>query len=93
MGEEKVYINGISIKEHTFGDGNSILKVAIHKDGIKQLEELTNEEGWVNVDIKSRREVSEKGQTHYMELNTYKPKQGQDRSPHDPGDENDSLPF
>ena len=64
MGEEKVYINGISIKEHTFGDGNSILKVAIHKDGIKQLEELTNEEDWVNVDIKSRREVSEKGQTH-----------------------------
>jgi len=91
MGEEKVYINGVSIKELVFSDGNSLLKVSIHKDGVEQLQGLLNDQGWVNVDIKKRREEGEKGQTHYMELNTYKPK---DSSPHDPGDENDGeLPF
>lgn len=89
--EEKTYINGVVIKEHIFDDGNKILKVSMHKDGVEQLGDLLNDGGWVNIDIKKRREEGEKGQTHYMQLNTYKPK---DSSPHDPGDESDgALPF
>ena len=91
--EDKVYINGIFIKEHVFDDGNKILKLSVNKDGIEQLQSLLNGDGWLNVDIKERREVSDKGLTHYMQLNTFKPK---DASPHDPGDENDNedkLPF
>lgn len=90
MVAEKVFINGVSIKEKSFDNGDSILKVSLKDEGVDQLKELLNKDGWVNIDIKKRREVGAKGQTHYMQLNTYQPKE---HSPHDPGDENDELPF
>jgi hypothetical protein len=59
-----------SIKEHRFNNGNKVLNVAVKVD---EMAKYCNEEGWVNVTIARRRNISEKGQTHYMTLNTWKP--------------------
>ena len=52
-----------------FGD---MLKISLTTEDIKVLQEnLKN--GWVNLDVKERREPSEKGNTHYLEINEFIP--------------------
>ena len=70
---DKVYLNGIIIKEKVFDDGGSILKVSIIADDFKEeIDKHKNADGWLNVEIKKRREVSNTGVIHYTQLNTYK---------------------
>ena len=51
---EKKYVNGIIIKEKTFDNGGTQLKMSIKKDDvIQQLNEL-EDNGWVNLIISRR---------------------------------------
>ena len=73
---DKNYINGFVVKEKEFDNGGKQLKVSIAvSDFIKQLEELKSKNGndWANVIIAKRREPSDKGVTHYMYEDTWKP--------------------
>jgi hypothetical protein len=97
----KNYLNSIFIKEQTFNDGGSILKLSIRTaELIEELQKL-DQNGWVNLDLKKRREPSAKGHTHYVEVSTFKPKDGPPEDaklkrhqpmPYNPN-EPDDLPF
>lgn len=94
--EEKIYINGISLKEFKFASGDVVINAGINVDAlIKQLEELkskANDKGYINTKIVKRKEVSQYGHTHYMQLDTWQPKE---QSPtNEPiKDNSDGLPF
>ena len=89
MSEEKIFINGVFIREQEFDNGGSIIKVEIPNvsEFAEQLKSLANENGKVSVDIKTRMNKSDNGLTHYMQLNTFIPKQqdnvDNERSNHD----------
>ena len=68
---DKEYVNKCKIQERTFDNGGSILKCALSVD---ELMKHADENGWVNIDIHRRREVSDKGATHYATFNKWKPK-------------------
>jgi glycerophosphoryl diester phosphodiesterase len=65
------YINKISLKKKQFGTQFT----GLSKDFIAQIQENTNEKGYFNFEIKERKEPSEKGETHYIVVNEWKPKQ------------------
>tara|TARA_R100001163_G_scaffold61474_1_gene51505 strand:- start:314 stop:643 length:330 start_codon:yes stop_codon:yes gene_type:complete len=73
----KKYINGIMIKEHVFENGGKILKMSIKKDEfIACLEECDVDldfPQWINVIMARRKTPSEKGVTHYMYEDEWKP--------------------
>ena len=77
MPEEKNYINGIIIKERAFDNGGTQLKVSIKLDEfIEQLKECDQDKdfkGWVNCIIARRLEPSDKGVTHYLYEDTWRP--------------------
>lgn len=94
MDKEKIYFNSIFCKETRFG-----IRLSGKVDEIiKQLGDNTNEKGYINLEIKKRREPSDKGLTHYIEVDTYMNK-SQDEKRANPvsRDEerlsDDSLPF
>tara|TARA_Y100000592_G_C5460402_1_gene313711 strand:+ start:1834 stop:2127 length:294 start_codon:yes stop_codon:yes gene_type:complete len=73
---EKKYINGFIIKEKVFDNGGKLLKVSAKIDDlIKELEELKFKSGsdWANLIIARRKEPSEKGVTHYVYEDQWKP--------------------
>tara|TARA_R100001443_G_scaffold115293_2_gene132730 strand:- start:1365 stop:1655 length:291 start_codon:yes stop_codon:yes gene_type:complete len=74
---EKIYINGIFIREKEFENGGSIMKVDIPNvsEFCDQLIQLANSEGKISLDIKTRMNKSENGLTHYCQLNTFVPKE------------------
>ncbi len=88
---EKTYIKGVFIKESKYGTKMSI-KV---KELCEQLTALQNEKGYVNVEIKPRKETGEHGNTHYMELDTWKPTPKEAKEPEykESQDVNDPMPF
>ena len=65
------YINKISLKKKQFGTQFT----GLSEDFIAQIKEHTNEKGYFNFEIKERREPSEKGETHYIVVSEWKPKQ------------------
>lgn len=73
--KEKVYLNGLSIKEKNFSNGSSLLNVWIKKEEL--IEELNKYEknGSVNICISKRKKPSEKGVTHYSYIDEYEPKE------------------
>jgi hypothetical protein len=71
---EKKYVNGIIIKEKTFDNGGTQLKMSLKTDEvIAQLIEL-EDNGWVNLIVSRRQNPSETGITHYSYVDTWKPK-------------------
>ena len=65
------YVPGVFIKEKTFNDGY-ILKVGVNVDKLVTfLNQNKNEKGYVNIDIKPRREEGTYGDTHSAVLDTY----------------------
>ncbi len=79
--KEVVYVPGLLIKsrEVTFNSGetSTILKTSVKADElIAFLQEKKNAKGWVTIDIKERREPSDKGYTHTAVLDTWEPTQG-----------------
>lgn len=74
MNEQKVYVNPMWFEEKTFNDGGSILKVNIQaEDLIKFLKANKNKDGYVKIVISKRKQVGDKGQTHYAYLDTWQP--------------------
>jgi|TARA_B110000914_G_scaffold102162_1_gene89658 single-stranded DNA-binding protein len=68
MSQDRVYINQCSLREKTFDNGGSLINAAFK---VSELQEHVDENGWVNLVIAKRREVSEKGATHYAYKSEY----------------------
>ena len=68
MAQDRVYINQCSLREKVFDDGGSLIYAAFK---VSELQEQAAENGWVNLVIAKRREVSEKGATHYAYKSEY----------------------
>ena len=75
MAQDRVYINQCSLREKVFDNGGSLINAAFK---VSELQEHADENGWVNLVIAKRREVSEKGATHYAYKSEY---QRQDSQP------------
>ena len=78
---EKNYIPS-SIKKVTTQYGD-LFNMAIKVDDLQAIAK----KGWANITIAERREVSEKGATHYAFENTYEPEQKKEVK------DNDDVPF
>lgn len=87
------YINGVKLKKQGYG----IKFSGKTADFIKQIEAITNEKGYFNLEINERKEVGQYGDTHSMKVDEWKPSpqtivpktpQGNNSLP-----EMDSLPF
>ena len=73
MDKQKQYVNGMIIKEKTFDNGGTQLKMSIKtSDLIEQLKNL-DDEGWVNLIVARRQNPSETGVSHYVYVDTWKP--------------------
>ena len=78
---EKNYIpSSIKRVETQYGD---LFNVAYKVDELQAIAK----KGWANITIAERREVSEKGATHYAVENTYEPEQKKEVK------DNDDVPF
>ena len=70
---DKNYINGLVIKEKTYDNGGSQLRISVKvQELIEQLQAI-EENGWANILISRRKEPSDKGVTHYAYQDTWKP--------------------
>ena len=66
---EKTYISGVFIKESKYG-----IKMSIKVETFcEQIKALANDKGYVNIEIKKRKELDKNNNTHYAELDTWKP--------------------
>ncbi len=92
MAETK-YINGILIKERTFDNGGSQMKISIKtEDFINELKEV-DENGWCNLILNKRQEPSDKGVTHYLKVDTWKPDPNKSSMNNTNDNTKDDLPF
>jgi hypothetical protein len=97
MSEEKKYVQGIYPKE-VQTKYSPIMKISAKtEDLIKSLRENTNESGWCNFDLVTRKEPDKKGNTHYALFSNYvKPSESQPEVKEVNGnvlDKDESLPF
>lgn len=96
---DKNYINGFIIKEKVFDNGGKLLKVSVQiPDLIKQLEEIRFREGsdWGNLIIAKRKEPSDKGVTHYVYEDPWKPEKDYNETndpQYDDDKKTEDLPF
>ena len=92
MSENKnVYADGIVVKSKETKFGN-VLKVSIKVEDFESfLSRNVDESGWLNLEIVERRQISDKGVTHSVKLDTYKPSQEGNRSTQ--SSEDSDLPF
>ena len=91
--EETKYINGILIKERTFDNGGSQMKISIKtEDFINELKEV-DENGWCNLIMNRRKEPSDKGVTHYLKVDTWKPDPNKSSMNNTNDNTKDDLPF
>ena len=100
MAQDRVYINQCSLREKTFDNGGSLINAAFK---VSELQEHADENGWVNLVIAKRREVSEKGATHYAYKSEYQRQNNQPQGQMSPEPSNlqptsnpmedDDLPF
>ena len=73
---DKQYVNGMILKEKTFENGGTQLKVSLKVDDfVQQIKDLADD-GWVNLIITRRKEPSDTGVTHYSYVDTWKPTKG-----------------
>ena len=77
MAQDRVYINQCSLREKTFDNGGSLINAAFK---VSELQDHADENGWVNLVIAKRREVSEKGATHYAYKSEYQRQNSQPQS-------------
>ena len=92
---EKKYINGFVIKEKSFDNGGKILKVSVKVDDfVEQLREIESK-GWANLNIAKRKEPSDKGVTHYVYEDQWKPEKdyNETNDPQWDKKEKEDLPF
>ena len=71
---DKIYCgNGKKITTR-YGD---MMRLSISESDLQALQDNL-ENGWVNVKVCERREPSQSGMTHYLEVDTWKPNQDRD---------------
>lgn len=92
---DRIYVG--SGKEKTFPDGGSSISVSLTLDGIKEYFEkygFTTEKGKhiLKLKIGRRREVGKYGETHTVEVDTWKPEQTRQSVPTVKQDQDD-IPF
>ena len=92
--EEKIFINGVFLREKTFDNGGSIINIDITNidDFTNQLKQNQKAGGKITLEIKERRNKSDNGLTHYIQVSTFEPQQREqvvDNQTHN----NDGLPF
>nr|BAR36740.1 hypothetical protein [uncultured Mediterranean phage uvMED] len=93
MDNKKQYVNGMIIKEKTFDNGGTQLKLSVKTaDLIEQLNAL-NDEGWVNLIIARRQTPSDTGVTHYVYVDTWKPTKRAAKAVEVGNSSEDDLPF
>ena len=80
MAQDRIYINQCSLREKVFDNGGSLINAAFK---VSELQEHADENGWVNIVIAKRREVSEKGATHYAYKSEYQRQNNQQQPPQD----------
>lgn len=69
MSDEKIYCGNGKVIKTQYGD---LMKLSFTAEDLEKMQNnLSN--GWINVVVKERREPSEKGTTHYLEVDTWKP--------------------
>lgn len=69
MSDEKIYCGNGKVIKTQYGEMMSLSFSA--EDLEKMQSNLSN--GWINVNVKQRREPSERGTTHYLEVDNWKP--------------------
>ena len=77
MAQDRVYINQCSLREKVFDNGGSLINAAFK---VSELQEHADNNGWVNIVIAKRREISDKGATHYAYKSEYEPRVEEGRS-------------
>jgi hypothetical protein len=69
MSEEKIFVgNGKKITTQ-YGD---LMKLSITAEDLEKMQ-ANIDNGWLNLNVKERREPSAGGMTHYLEVDTWKP--------------------
>jgi hypothetical protein len=94
---DKVYLNGLIIKGRENQFGEEELKVSVKvEDLVKELQQHKDERGWVNLEIRKKKQPSDKGVSHYTVLDTWKPSGQAPAMPQSndfPAVEDNDLPF
>ena len=92
--EEKKYVNGVLIKEKVFDNGGSQLKMSIKvSDFMSEIKDI-EDNGWANLIVSKRKEPSDKGVTHYVRVDTWKPDPNkQSAKTTMQTNQNDDIPF
>lgn len=81
MAEQKQYVPKCGVKTVTFQDGGEMFKLNFHAETlINFVKANTNEKGYITFGMTERREPSQYGDTHSLWLDTWKPKEGGQRS-------------
>lgn len=98
--KEKIFMNGIFVREKTFENGGSILNVDIINvdEFSKQLQQYKNKDSKVTLEIKSRRVKAENGLTHYVEVSQFNMNKETNSKPSSPNistnnNNHDDMPF
>ena len=69
------------------GQYGKFLKISMTEEDVNTL--LKNlKDGWVNVTVKKRREPSEKGFSHYLEVDLWSPEKKEEKK-----EDSENLPF
>ena len=89
MADEKIYCGNGKVIKTQYGD---LMKLSFSAEDMEKMQaNLSN--GWLNVVVKQRREPSERGTTHYLEVDTWKPEGGgvpaADSAPAEPAKKSD----
>jgi len=71
MSNEKKYANGLFAKKIEFQNGGTITKLSIKVDDFVSFLEENAENGWVNLDLKTKKDANAKFNL-YAELNKFK---------------------
>jgi hypothetical protein len=84
----KIYFKGFGkIKKSNYG-----IKIQGSAEKlIAAINECKNEKGYINLELKERREADQYGNTHYIEVDTWQPGAAAQAQPQEEGE--DSLPF
>ena len=73
--QEKIFLNGIFVRERKFDNGGSILKCDIldANDFASQLKSFADDKGKITLEIKERKNKAENGISHYVEVSQFVP--------------------
>ena len=95
--KEKKYLNGMIIKEKSFDNGGTQLRLSVKvSEFIEDLRSI-QDNGWANIIVARRKDPSDKGVTHYAYEDTWKPGNNyndtNDPQYDTPNNDKEDLPF